>query len=420
MKIIMVAIGSVGDVHPIVGIGRTLHKKGHSVVVLANSYFESSIAHAGLDFHSIGSTNDYLNALNQMNIAARYKLRHIIVETLFLSPMKPVYEYIRDHYIQGDTVVVCSISSAGARLANEKLGVPMVSINVSPMMCMSTIDPPRLMLMENPKWIPRWGYRIIFNMVINGYDREACPRLNEFRKEIGLPPQRQTLLWVLSPEKIIGVFPDWFAPPAPDWPAQTELTGFLLFDEAKVDDVPLPPEVEHFLNAGTPPLIFTPGTPNKKAASFFQAAVDATMKLGMRAILLTKYPEQVPSDLPPEILFVEYLPFSQVFLRAALLIHHGGIGTLAQALRAGIPQLIVPWGIDQYDNASRIKVMGVGDEFNKDNFKPDALVNKLKNILNSRSIREKCAYYSDKLKGSNSIEDTCHIIEAYGLEKSKK
>jgi rhamnosyltransferase subunit B len=277
---------------------------------------------------------------------------------------------------------------------------------------MSTIKPPRLMTMENPKWIPKWVYRALFQLVEYKFGKEICPALNEFRKEIGLPPQNHVLQWVMSPEKIIGLFPPWYAPPQIDWPSQTELTGFLLFDEGKVNNAALPSELENFLNSGTPPIIFTPGTPNKKASSFFQAAVDATMKLGKRAILLTKYSEQIPSDLPPEIRFFEYLPFSQVFPRAALLVHHGGIGTLAQALKAGIPQLIVPWGLDQYDNASRIKSLGVGDELGKKNCTAAALAGKIDYLLNSQSILENCKHYADILSEINPIEDTCRIIEA--------
>ena len=420
MHIILVAIGSVGDVHPLVGIGLALKKKGHSVVVLTSGYFESMMKETGLDVHPIGTAEDYLAVLNKMNMTAPFKLRPIICDNLFVRPMKPVYDYISAHHHRGNTVVVCSISAMGARLANEKLGVPMISINVSPMMCKSTINPPRVTPWENPRWLPRWGYQAIFHLVDTRFDREICPALNDFRKEIGLPPQRGVLQWVHSPDKIIGVFPDWYASPEADWPRQTELTGFLLFDEAKVNDAPLPAAVESFLKAGSPPILFTPGTPNKKAASFFQAAAEATMTLGRRAIFLTKYPEQVPSGLPPEILFLEYLPFSQVFPRIALLVHHGGIGTLAQALKAGLPQLIVPWGLDQYDNASRIKALGVGDELGKKDCHAAALADKIKSILDSRALHEKCAYYADKFKGADAIGDVCRIIETYGREKCKK
>lgn len=420
MKVIMVAIGSVGDVNPIVGIGAALKKRGHSVVILTSSYFESTVAQANLDFHSIGSASDYRKALDQMNITVPFRLRSIICDFLYLRPMRPVYEYIRTHYYHGNTVVVCSLSSLGSRLANEKLGVPLVSINLAPMMSISTTSPPRLMPWENPRWIPQWGHRALFHLVEHRFDREICSALNEFRKEIGLPPQHHILQWVGSPGKIINMFPDWFAPPQLDWPAQTELTGFPLFDEIKDSDFLLPSKIDSFLNLGTPPILFTPGTPNKKASAFFQAALDATIALKMRAIFLTKHREQVPPDLPPEVLFIEYIPFSRIFPRAALIVHHGGIGTLAQALKAGLPQLIVPWGLDQYDNASRIKTLGVGDELSKKYCKSTSLAGKLEDILNSHFIDRKCKYYADKFREGDPIEDTCRIIETYVCKKSKR
>src|SRR4030042_6902304 len=157
MKFIMVAIGSHGDVYPFLGIGALLKKRGHTVTVLANSYFENATNQAGLDFYSIGSADEYLDMIGK---SGEPDMRRAICDYLFIRPMKPVFDYCASHYIKGETVAVCNISSLGTRLANEKFGLPMISINLTPMMFMSSYDPPLFSIQEYPVWVPRWAFCI--------------------------------------------------------------------------------------------------------------------------------------------------------------------------------------------------------------------------------------------------------------------
>ena len=131
------------------------------------------------------------------------------------------------------------------------------------------------------------------------------------------------------------LFPEWFAPPQPDWPNNLVQTGFPLWDERT--DAGLAPEVKEFLDAGEPPIVFTPGSANIFGKRFFGAAIEACQRLGHRGILLTRFPEQIPDRLPSGVRHFDYIPFSLLPPKAAALVHHGGIGTTAQALAAGSP-----------------------------------------------------------------------------------
>ncbi len=150
---------------------------------------------------------------------------------------------------------------------------------------------------------------------------------------------------------MIGLFPDWFGVPQSDWPAAVRLTGFPLYDDS--GDTRLPASLERFLDDGPPPVLFTPGTANQAAAHFFRAALDATQRLGRRALLLTRYSGHLPV-LPPSAHHEPFVPLSHVLPRCAALVSHAGIGTLAQGLAAGVPQLTMPMGFDQPDNATRL------------------------------------------------------------------
>ena len=264
--------------------------------------------------------------------------------------------------------------------------------------------------MPLPDWLPARLKRLAYWMGdVLVIDRVVAPVTNAVRAELGLPPVRRLLdQWWHSPERIIGLFPPWFAPPQPDWPPQLRLTGFPLFDERGLTEVP--PEVMAFLDQG-PPLIFTAGSAMRQGQAFFAAAADTCRLLGRRGLLLTRYPEQLPPTLPDGVRHCAYIPFSQVLPRAAALVHHGGIGTTAQALAAGIPQLVMPMSYDQPDNAARVERLGVGLSIAPRRFKPPAVARRLEELLSSPTVPARCSEVALKFQGADPIDDACRLIE---------
>jgi UDP:flavonoid glycosyltransferase YjiC (YdhE family) len=420
MNIIFIAIGSHGDINPLIGIGIALKKRGHAITMLAHSYFEKKIRQSGFEFFSIGNMDEY-NAMIEGITLKGSEMRKAVNEYLYIRPMKPVYDYLSSHYIKNETIIIGNIYCTGARLANEKFGIPMISINLVPMMFISAYDPPHFTLTGYPRWTPHFIFSLLIALTHLILDHDLLPGLNKFRKEAGLPPQpRKVNRWMLSPEKIIGFFPEWYGKPQPDWPPNVELTGFPLFDEGQLLNSSLPVELEEFLSSGDAPIIFTPGTPNKdKYATFFEKAVEATQKIGARAIFVSEYKDQIPKDLPSHIRYFSYLPFSLILPRAAAIVFHGGIGTIAQAMRSGIPQLIAPWGVDQFDNGARVKALGLGDMISSLQCTVNSLADKLKYIINSPEINKKCKEAAKKIKASDPVNDSCRIIEAFGAARNK-
>jgi UDP:flavonoid glycosyltransferase YjiC (YdhE family) len=203
--------------------------------------------------------------------------------------------------------------------------------------------------------------------------------------------------------------PDWFTPPQPDWPPNTINTGFPLFDEGDEDE--LSDEVQHFLDEGNPPVAFMPGSLMQQGDQFFRESQIVCEKLSIRAIFLTRYADQVPEQLPATIKHFAYVPFSRLLPHIILLVHHGGIGTTAQALRAGIPQLIHPMAYDQYDNAARLKKIGVGTSIKPDDYTAATVAEVLRYLMTSNDIKQCCADVASRFIDKQPIEDTCDIIE---------
>jgi rhamnosyltransferase subunit B len=230
------------------------------------------------------------------------------------------------------------------------------------------------------------------------------------RTELGLgPPVKHVLrgYWY-SPQRIVGLFPDWFAPPAPDWPAQTLLTRFPLLDA--VETTPLPPLLQDFLEAGAPPLVFTAGSANPQAHRFFAVALQASQQLGARALFLTPFSSQIPEKLPASVGHFPYAPFSRLLPRCQAIVHPGGIGTAAQALAAGVPQLVVPLAFDQPDNAARIKRLGAGTYIYPRDYQPARVVEEVRELIRSKEVGRACRVCRDRLRDPMPRSDVIQLI----------
>jgi rhamnosyltransferase subunit B len=319
--------------------------------------------------------------------------------------MRPVYE-ILSQSLGPDSILVAQGQAFGAHLAHEKHGTPFATINLQPVAFRSTHDSPLL-----PGWIPLSIRPVVYSLIDSlVLDREFTRELNSFRSELGLPRVHRIFgSWVHSPQKSIGLFPGWFAPPQPDWPAQAELAGFVYSKEGQGE---LDPEISAFLARGEPPVVVTAGTAVRGADRFFEVSVQACIELGRRALLLTRYHDQVPSPLPEGVAAFPYAPFEVVLPRGAALIHHGGIGTVAQALAAGIPQLIRPMTFDQPDNAARVQRLGAGLSIRPDRYTPRTAVRALDTLLHSEDVSAKCRLYSAMIDPGAGLAAACDIIEA--------
>jgi len=193
-------------------------------------------------------------------------------------------------------------------------------------------------------------------------------------------------LCLVTADQVLGAFPDWYAKPQPDWPPNTVLTGFPVYD--RPEDQTLTPELEAFLRAGEAPVVFTAGSAMAHSKKHFETAVAAAQQTGLRAILVSAFPEQIPQNLPSTIMHVQYAPFSVLFRRACIVQHHGGIGTSIQGLAAGIPQIVTPFAHDQFDNAFRLQRLGVARELNRLN--PNQWARTLGELKNSKSVESAC------------------------------
>ena len=413
MHHLLITIGSHGDTHPFIGIGAKLLERGHRVTLVANGHFEPLIRAAGLEFVELGTAKEYLEHIESPNSDLWHPVKgfRAVFEAGVLPLMRPTYEIIQKHYVPGETILTAHAIAFGARIAQETLGCPLVTIHLAPAVFRSIYHPPVFGQAPFIPYLPKpllravWWYGDHFVA-----DPVLKAPINALRAEFGLPAVSKIIdQWWLSPQRVIALFPEWFAPPQPDWPKQVKLTGFPMYDERGVHA--MPPELSTFLNVGPPPVAFTFGSAMTQARPQLQASAEACRLAGLRGLLLTRHRAQVPADLPDGVRHFDYAPFSELLPRCAALVHHGGIGTTAQTLASGVPQLVMPLAHDQHDNAARVRKLGVGAEIATKKYRAKNVADALTRLLADAEMPARCRAVADRFKGYDPLAQTCDLIE---------
>jgi rhamnosyltransferase subunit B len=392
------------------------------VTVLAGEPFGEVARREGLGFHPLFSDQQYREGIRNPDVWHPLKGFKAVVEGAMLPAMRATFAFVRDAVEAegpGRVAVAASTLSVGARVAEERLGVPTATVHLQPVVFRDCRRPPIMGGAPLTHWTPEWWNRLFFWVADRWFlDPVVAPPVNAFRAEVGLtapahpPVSRLMAGWLHSPRMVLGLFPDWYAPKMPGWPAHTSLTGFPLYDESGATEVPA--EVEEFLAApGGPPIVFTPGSANVHARPFFEAAVGACARLGRRGMLLTKFGEQVPADLPAGVRRFAFVPLSAVLPRSAALVHHGGIGTASQGLVAGVPQLVMAMSHDQPDNGDRLKRLGVGEWVTPARFTADRVADMLRGLVESKVVANACRALTERLKdrGESAREEAARKLE---------
>jgi UDP:flavonoid glycosyltransferase YjiC (YdhE family) len=408
--VLLPTLGSAGDVHPFIALGLALRARGHRVTLLTNPLFQPLIESLGLGFEPIGTIEWAHRVLGHPDLWHPRRGASVVLREL-VATVEEVYRRIERH-AQDDIVVAASTLALGARIAQDRLGIPTASVHLQPTVIRSLYDGgmvgPVRVSNSQPRWLKRALFALLDCAVL---DRHLGHAINTLRARLGLAAVRHWFArWMHSPQCTIGFFPPWFAAPQPDWPAHIHLVGFPLWDDAQ--RLELPPQLSQFVAAGEPPLIFTAGSAASTLHRFFANAVHAARALGARAVLVTNFPEQLPRELPATVLASGYVPFSLLLPRATLLVHHGGIGTLAQAVRAGVPQLILPQAHDQFDNAWRTEQLRLGRSLPHRQQTARRLRAILAPMLDDESLRQRCRGYSARVDSAAALERACELIAA--------
>ncbi|MGQ0627888.1 MAG: glycosyltransferase [Phycisphaerales bacterium] len=420
LRVLLVTAGSAGDIHPFLSIGRALMARGHTVTMLVNRTFEGAVREAGLGFAALGEEAFDFSRMSEIKDSMHPSRGTLTVLREFVFPNVPaIYrETLRAIDQAGVSVVVTHHIAYGAGWAAEARGVPVAKVVLAPMAWLNPREPsvfrpwgprdPGPLIMRTQLWLARWLMRWQF-------DRP----LNARRREIGLPPGRDMAFGEnFTGSVVLGMWSDRLRGAIEGDPAAGVICGFPTYDRPthpEFDERGMTAFLDECDRAGEPPVVVTLGTAVvHDAGRFFHHAANALRAIGRRGVLISGRREFLPSpaELPPGVRTFTYAPYSMVFPRGSVNVHHGGIGTTAQGLRAGRPTLITPVAYDQFDNAARCQRLGVSDTLHFHAVTPVRLARALRQVLDDPGCAARARAMGAALAGEDGARVAAERIEA--------
>ena len=419
--IVIATVGSLGDLFPFLAIGQELRRRGHRITVATHAIHQQPVEQAGLCFADASGIPE---PVDRAAFTARafhpWRGPRFVVHDFAALDVAASYERLRPICADADVLITSTLAFA-AQIIGEQLRaerrVRWFSAVLAPAGFLSASDPPATGIASvdrflrhsptNGRWVQRLGERIT---------RPWTAPVRKFRRELGLasvsaqgdPFHRGQH----APDGVLALFSPLLGQPQADWPPNVRVTGSARYLQPAAVDARL----QHFLDEGSPPMVFTLGSAAVHAgASFLRESLDAARQLDQRAVLLTGSPEMranLPRELGPAIHAVDYADHASLFPRASVVIHHGGIGTSSEALRAGRPMLVVPHGFDQPDNAARLQRLGVAEILSARRYEASRALPLLERLLHQANYLRRAQACARAMRNENGAELAADIITA--------
>jgi UDP:flavonoid glycosyltransferase YjiC (YdhE family) len=412
MNVLLFPVGSAGDVNPHIWLGRGLREQGHEVTLFTGGPFQTQAEQAGLRFVQVGSPDDYEAFLRDPDLWHPRRGTERVFDMVGRFALAAARQ-LEQATIPGRTVILSSILGLPARMVREKHRVPLLTIHLQPSCLVSAEDCPVIPGFGWMRHLPPFALRFLFEKMPDRTLAMLGPAFVQGCRDFGIdPPARIFPDWWHSPDGVVCLYPEWFAPRPGDAPAHLAYASFPREDLSR--ETPLAPDLLEWLSHGPAPLVLTPGSAMRHARELVEAFTNACSLLGRRGLVVTPFPENLPTRLPDLVHRVPSAPFGPLFARSRLVVHHGGIGTLSHALAAGVPQLVTPFGHDQFDNALRLRRLGLGSELGVRTLRARPLARMIEQMLADEGLAGRCAAAAQRLHGENPLNEVIRRVEQLG------
>jgi rhamnosyltransferase subunit B len=425
LRIVLSNIGTFGDTNPLVAIALELKRRGHTPVMALPNVYRPKIEPLGLEFHAVRPDIDPKNTMLVEMVYDVNKGTETGLRKFLFPVLRDTYADLLDAAtkpVRADLMLLGELNYAGPIVA-DVTGIPWASYVLAPFSFFSAFDPPvlppypRLARADKAPGMGRAMKRLARFVT-----RKWPEPIWELRRELGLDRGPNPIFDAKhSPELVLALFSQVLGVEQKDWPPNVLISGFCFYD-ANAGNLALEPELEKFLKAGDPPVVFTLGSAAVLAAGqFYEISAQAANLLGTRAVLLIgDDPRNRPTQpLPDSICVAQYAPYSVLFPRVEMVVHQGGVGTTAQCLRAGRPMLIMPYSHDQPDNARRMRRLGAACALLRSNYTPKRVARVLRTMLAEPEYEAEAQKAAHEIANENGASTACDALEDLYRRKSK-
>jgi len=419
MKFLLTTFGSFGDLHPYIAVGKGLRERGHAVTLATSEIYRAKVEGEGLAFHAVRpDMSGVIDDPETMRRAFHKRTgTEYVVRKMFMPFVEQAFEDTLAAGSGMDLIVGHGLAFA-VPLVSEITKTPWISIALAPSYMLSAHDPPCMPGMELFEAFRQFGpgfWRMIWKLAKFSARGWGEP-VNRLRTRLGLPKRANPLMDdVFSPLGTQAWFSRTLAQPQPDWPPKTMVTGFPFYDRRDAGSG-MSAELRQFLNAGPPPVVFTLGSSAVfHAGDFYQESLRAARIAGLRAVLLIGRDARNQLTEPPDdsVFVAEYAPYSELLPHAAATVHQGGIGTTAQALRAGRPMIVVPYSHDQPDNARCVARLRVARVVKRSQYGADRVARELTGLLGAPHV-DTARRVAMELSREDGVQNACENLLSLG------
>jgi UDP:flavonoid glycosyltransferase YjiC (YdhE family) len=410
-RIVLTTLGSLGDLHPFIALGLGLRDRGHTITIATSEFYRPKIEGLGLGFHPMRPElllEDPQLAELTMDLK---KGTERVLKEFILGSLRETYEDLMAIAQQADYLITHEVVYATPLVA-ELLKLPWATIILSPASFFSAYDPLITPTYPALAKLRRFGPRVNRWVLdfLRFLTRDWGEAVHQLRQELGLPPVKHPIIDdKYSPDLVLGLFASVLGAPQPDWPPNVVVTGFTLYDGNREQSIST--ELQAFLEAGDPPLVFTLGSAAVNTpGNFYSESIEAAIRLDRRAVLLMGK-NSLPKDLPSSIFASDYVPYSAIFPQACAIIHQGGIGTTSQGLRSGRPTIVMPYSHDQPDNAARLARLGVSRTIPRVQYTAKRVEKELRSLFSNPAYSAKAAAIGKLMESENGVAIACDALE---------
>lgn len=422
MHVLILTIGSRGDVQPFVALGAGLIASGHRVTLATSPRFRSTVEDAGLTFAPV---SDEMVALadsptgramfEAMGSSYVKTLANLLRIVRRLGPMQR--DLVADGWAAAERahadVIVYHPKMFGAPHYAERLGIPAVLGLLFPQLVPTDAFP--AVGFPERDW-GMWYNRLTYRIVLGISGRLARYFSGQWRAEYGLPPIPRGMDFLHrtdgSPIPILHAFSEHIVPTPSDWPESATTTGFWFLDRSS--DWTPPDDLYAFLDAGDPPVYIGFGSmAARDPERTTRIVLEAVQRAGVRAILATGWGGLTASDVPPTVHLLKSAPHDWLFERVSAVVHHGGAGTTAAGLRAGRPTVICPFFGDQPFWGRRIHALGVGPSpIPQKELTPEKLAAALIQATTDAEMRQRAEALGREIRSEDGVGRAVDVLEA--------
>ena len=416
MKITIFAAGSQGDIQPCVALGKGLKEAGYQVCLAAPVDFAGFVQKHGVGFHPLRGDVQQIMSSDRgrkfMEKGGGNPIRSIRAVRKMIAPV--VMEMAEDAYtacLDADAFICLGVFSAFGQSITEALGIPMIHIEPTPLLPTRSFPAASWPIQKNLGGLHNYlSGRVMLQVVWFWY----LPFVNAFRQRLRLPAYTGNRFYrALKSTPMLGAYSPAIIPHPPDWPDTVHVTGYFFLD-SQAGWQPSP-DLRAFLEAGDPPVYIGFGSmAGRNPERLTRLVVDALVKSNQRGILLTGWGGMRSESLSNRVFVLDSAPHDWLFPRMAAVVHHGGAGTTAEGLRAGVPVVVTPFIFDQPFWGARIKALGLGPKpIPQKSLTADRLAGAIRIAVIDRDIKERAGSIGEIIRSENGVEDAVRIVRHY-------